>query len=165
MTAAVVGLSASSSAHPRSSMGKEHTHLRGKSGQKCGKVFRLPGQPFQVRLDGEDVAAFLRRLYPVKTAAAVEAAEGISADTFRKWESAGCAPSHATTLRLLLRHGPEFLAALVPEGARRRHGARDDRGSRGDLFGRRGERGPGALLPASPRRNPAHRRRFQRRSP
>ena len=62
--AALVGRSGGSSLAPlapRVSMPQANTGRSGKSGQKCGKVFRLPGQPFQVRLDGEDVAAFLRR--------------------------------------------------------------------------------------------------------
>ena len=117
MAVSLVALSGKSSSRLPSAHASD-TREAGKSGRNCGKVFRFSGQSCQIRPDGGDVAAFLRSVYPVKTAASVEAAEGISADTYRKWESAGCAPSHATTLRLILRHGPEFLAALVPEGER-----------------------------------------------
>lgn len=82
----------------------------GKFGQNGGK-FSAFAHP-----DGAAVAAFLRRVYPVKTAAAVEAAKGIPADTFRKWEQ-GSAPSFASTLKLIARHGPEFLCAVMREGA------------------------------------------------
>lgn len=62
-----------------------------------------------------DGAAFLRAVYPAKTAANVEAFEGVSGETFRKWESGVSSPNFATTLALIARHGPEFLAAVLPQ--------------------------------------------------
>jgi hypothetical protein len=74
------------------------------NGQNFGKLSEVGGRA---------VVAFLRQQYPVKTAACVEAEIGIPADTYRKWEN-GTAPSFNATLKLIARHGPEFLAAVMP---------------------------------------------------
>jgi hypothetical protein len=59
---------------------------------------------------------YLRSRQPVKTAAAVEAETGISADTVRKW-FAGAKPGFTHVLQLICCYGPGFLAAVMGDGA------------------------------------------------
>lgn len=88
----------------------------GMSSQKNGKdystaeMFRAAMMP-----DGRAVAAFLREKFPVKTAFAVSAMAGVSPDAFRKWEAGVSSPSFKLTLYFIVRFGPEFLAAVLPQ--------------------------------------------------
>ncbi|KAA2237705.1 hypothetical protein [Salinarimonas soli] len=61
----------------------------------------------------ERINAFLRQLYPLKTAEAVAADTGISANTVAKWLERGSAPSTWATFRLIGAYGPEFACAVM----------------------------------------------------
>jgi hypothetical protein len=61
----------------------------------------------------ERLVAYLRKRFPAKTAACVEAETGVPADTFRKWES-GSAPSFESFVLLIHWGGPEFMSAVFP---------------------------------------------------
>lgn len=62
--------------------------------------------------------AFLRQIYPIKTAENVAADIGVSADTLAKMIERGSTPSAATFCRLILAYGPAFLAAVFPRQPR-----------------------------------------------
>lgn len=57
--------------------------------------------------------AFLRRLYPQKTAECVGADTGISANTIAKWLDRGSAPTSWAFCRLICAYGPEFAVAIM----------------------------------------------------
>lgn len=63
----------------------------------------------------ERTNAFLRRLYPVKTAENVAADTGISANTIGKWLDRGSAPTSWAFLRLLAAYGPELARAVMTD--------------------------------------------------
>ena len=70
------------------------------------------------RTDGEAcpdrAVAFVRRLYPTKTADCVAADTGLSAQTVRRWLEGVAKPSWAGFSRLILAYGPAFLVAVYP---------------------------------------------------
>lgn len=70
------------------------------------------------RNDGEAcpdrAVAFVRRLYPTKTADCVAADTGLSAQTVRRWLEGVAKPSWAGFSRLILAYGPAFLVAVYP---------------------------------------------------
>lgn len=70
------------------------------------------------RNDGEAcpdrAVAFIRRLYPTKTADCVAADTGLSAQTVRRWLEGVAKPSWAGFSRLIFAYGPAFLIAVYP---------------------------------------------------
>lgn len=62
----------------------------------------------------ERAVAFIRALYPSKTADHVAYDTGISADTVRKWIEGAAKPSWVAFSRLIFAYGPAFLAAVYP---------------------------------------------------
>jgi len=70
------------------------------------------------RNDGEAcpdrAVAFIRRLYPTKTADCVAADTGLPSQTVRRWLEGVAKPSWAGFSRLILAYGPAFLVAVYP---------------------------------------------------
>lgn len=62
----------------------------------------------------DGVCAFLRALYPDKTAANVHADTGIRTKTIEKWLALVSAPGAAHLVVLVTVYGPEFLSAVLP---------------------------------------------------
>lgn len=62
----------------------------------------------------ERIIAFLRRLYPMKTAENVAADIGGSAETVQKMMDRGSTPNVVTYGRMILAYGPDFLVAVYP---------------------------------------------------
>lgn len=63
----------------------------------------------------ERAVAFVRRLYPVKTADCVSADTGVPAQTVRRWLEGVSKPSWVAFSRLIFAYGPSFLAAVYPK--------------------------------------------------
>lgn len=63
------------------------------------------------------VAAFLRRLHPIKTAENVAADTGLNADTVQKWLDRGSMPSAVGLIYLVGAYGPDFLSACMGDRA------------------------------------------------
>ncbi|GJD92891.1 hypothetical protein [Methylobacterium iners] len=63
----------------------------------------------------ERTTAFLRQVYPTKTAENVAADTGISANTIAKWLDRGSAPTSWAFLRLLTAYGPELACAVMTD--------------------------------------------------
>lgn len=61
------------------------------------------------------VSAYLRRLYPERTAANVAADTGIKAPTVAKWLEQESAPNGIAMLVLVAIYGPDFLGAVMPK--------------------------------------------------
>jgi len=74
------------------------------------------------RIDGdacpERAVAFVRRLYPVKTADCVAADTGVPAQTVRRWLEGVAKPSWTAFSRLIFAYGPAFLVAVYPNAPR-----------------------------------------------
>jgi predicted transcriptional regulator len=62
----------------------------------------------------ERAVAFIRAMYPSKTADHVAYDTGIAADTVRKWIEGAAKPSWVGLSRLIFAYGPAFLAAVYP---------------------------------------------------
>lgn len=77
------------------------------------KVFSKLGRGSAARLDR--VCAFLRSVYPSKTADQVAADTGIAAGTVRKWLEAKASPSGAAVVLLTAVYGPEFVCAVMDQ--------------------------------------------------
>jgi hypothetical protein len=58
--------------------------------------------------------AFIRALYPIKTADCVAADTGLPVQTVRRWLEGVAKPSFIGFSRLILAYGPAFLAAVFP---------------------------------------------------
>ncbi len=58
--------------------------------------------------------AFVRRLYPTKTADCVAADTGLPVQTVRRWLEGVAKPSWIGFSRLIFAYGPAFLAAVYP---------------------------------------------------
>lgn len=85
----------------------------GQSSPKFGQLSPKSGQLSA----GERLAAYLRRVHPVKTPEAVETATdgAVSADLVRKILARQSAPSFTTFAALILAYGPDLLAATLPD--------------------------------------------------
>ncbi|GBD48144.1 hypothetical protein [Methylopila sp. Yamaguchi] len=81
--------------------------------RQSGVIFRHFGATARRMLDGERVCAFLRAIYPEKTAANVAADTGVPARTVEKWLERLSSPSWPHGLRLVAAYGPEFLCAVM----------------------------------------------------
>ena len=62
---------------------------------------------------GGRVSAFLRRLYPCRTADQVAADTGIKSATVAKWLERESAPNGSAMLILIACYGPDFLGAVM----------------------------------------------------
>ncbi len=78
-----------------------------------GFSHRHAAASFRQLSDGERVCAFLRSIYPEKTAANVAADTGISARTIEKWLERLSAPSWPHGIKLFRAYGPEFMCAVM----------------------------------------------------
>lgn len=71
------------------------------------------------RFDGEAcperAVAFVRRLYPSKTADCVAADTGVPSQTVRRWLEGVSKPSWVAFSRLIFAYGPAFLVAVYPK--------------------------------------------------
>lgn len=65
---------------------------------------------------GERVADFLRLRHPAKTAANVAADAGLPSGTVAKWLEGAATPSLYAGLKLADAYGPDFVAAVWPNG-------------------------------------------------
>lgn len=95
----------------------------------------VPEKGHLSRSPGERLGAFLRQRHPFKTAIAVEAESGVSAECVKKLLARGSMPSLASFGRLLSAYGPALLAAVMDdqpqwlvEAADRARCAADERG-------------------------------------
>ncbi|BDA84991.1 hypothetical protein Sa4125_25330 [Aureimonas sp. SA4125] len=62
---------------------------------------------------GARVAAYLRRLYPARTADNVAADTGLNSGTIAKWLERESAPNGVAMLVLIAIYGPDFLGAVM----------------------------------------------------
>ena len=63
----------------------------------------------------ERAVAFIRRMYPTKTAESVSADTGIGSETVKKWLDGSSRPAWDSTFALIFAYGPAFLAAVYPK--------------------------------------------------
>lgn len=82
----------------------------GKSGHDVRKFSQIDARTLAVR-----VCAFLRRIYPTKTAIYVEADTGVPSGTVRKWLEQGHCPSGPAYDAMTATYGVPFLCAVHPD--------------------------------------------------
>ena len=74
--------------------------------------FKIGSKNFEACPDR--AVAFIRALYPIKTADCVAADTGLPVQTVRRWLEGVAKPSFIGFSRLILAYGPAFLAAVFP---------------------------------------------------
>jgi hypothetical protein len=82
--------------------------------QSSEKSRQLPEADRQMSDAGERVSAYLRRLYPSRTADQVAADTGIKTATVAKWLERESVPNGVAMLLLLTAYGPDFMGAVLP---------------------------------------------------
>lgn len=65
------------------------------------------------QIDFEGMSAFLRRLYPSKTAQCVADDTGLAPDSVKKWLNGEVQPNGRAVFTLVAAYGPEFLHASL----------------------------------------------------
>lgn len=74
--------------------------------------FKIGSKNFEACPD--QAVAFVRQLYPTKTADCVAADTGLPVQTVRRWLEGVAKPSWIGFSRLILAYGPAFLMAVFP---------------------------------------------------
>lgn len=74
--------------------------------------FKIGSKNFEACPDR--AVAFVRQMYPIKTADCVAADTGLPVQTVRRWLEGAAKPSWVGFSRLILAYGPGFLAAVFP---------------------------------------------------